>query len=552
MATRSAARSKQLVLLACILGSAIVFLDGTVVGVALPSIQRQLGGGLAAQQWITNGYLLTLGSLILIGGSLGDLYGERRIFSIGAAGFGIMSLLCALAPSIYALVIARALQGVAGALLAPSALAVIVATFPPDERGKAIGSWTAWAGIATVIGPPLGGELIDIASWRWIFVINVPLVITTLVVINHVMVPAERAPGGRTLDVTGAALGALGLAGPVFALIEQPNYGWSSPAVFVPFIAGIGLFGAFLVHEARTPDPMLPLSLFANRNFAIGNLETLTMYASLAVVFFFLSLFLQQVVGYSPLQSGLATLPTTVIMFLLSRRFGALADRYGPRLFMGAGPLIGAVGLILFVRLGVHVSYLTDILPALVCFSLGLAMTVAPLTAAVLAGVHVSQAGIGSAVNNAVARVAGLLGVSAIGAVVAGHFASSLDRSLAGVPLGPRGRMVEASARKLPLGRPDVQSLPPTVARVITHAADQASLASFHLGLGIAAALLVVGGLTAAVGISNPERVVLASTCEGGQFVSAPLDAVDAPEARGEQPVHAASVAGGDTPVVSR
>jgi EmrB/QacA subfamily drug resistance transporter len=536
MATGSEARAKQLILLACILGSAIVFLDGTVVSVALPSIQRHLGGGLAAEQWVTNAYLLTLGSLILIGGSLSDLFGERRIFILGAAGFGIASLLCALAPSIRALIVARALQGIAGALLAPSALAVIVATFSPEERGKAIGSWTAWAGIATVIGPPLGGELIDVASWRWVFVINVPLVIVTVVLIRAAMAPSGGKAGGRRLDVAGAVLGALGLAGPVFALIEQPRLGWSSPGVLVPLIAGVLLLVAFVAHEARSSDPMLPLGLFANRNFAIGNLETLTLYAALAAALFFLTLFLQQVAGYTPLQSGLATLPTTLVMFALSRHFGALADRQGPRRFMGAGPLIGAAGLLLFLRLGVHADYLTEVLPALLCFSLGLAMTVAPLTAAVLAGVRVDQAGIGSAVNNATARIAGLLGTSALGAVVAGHFATSLDSALAPYPLGPRARAVVESAKRLPLGRPDVQSVPPAVGRLITDAADQASVSSFHLGLGIAAGLMAVGGITAALGIANPSRVVLASTCEGGQFVAAPLDAVGCPEARGESP----------------
>ena len=273
-------------------------------------------------------------------------------------------------------------------------------------------------------------------------------------------------------------------------------------------------------------------SLFANRNFAIGNLETLTLYGGLSVVFFFLALFLQQVAGYTPLQSGLATLPTTLVMFALSRRFGALADRHGPRFFMGAGPLLAAVGLALFLRLGVHVNYWRDVFPALVCFSVGLAMTVAPLTAAVLAGVEVRQAGIGSAVNNAIARIAGLLGVSAIGAVVAGRFTSALDTNLAGYPLGPRAHAVVESAKRLPLGLPDVHGIPPATGRVITAAAENASLSSFHLGLGIAAVLVAAGGITAAIGITNPRRVVRAETCEGGQIVAAPLDAADCPQAR--------------------
>ena len=335
------------------MGSGIVLLDGTVVNVALPTIQRALGGGLAAQQWVVNGYLLTLSSLILIGGSLGDLFGERRVFALGVSGFGAASLACALSPTIGVLVAMRALQGVAGALLVPSSLAVIVNTFPKDERGAAIGSWTAWGAIAGVLGPLAGGELLAIGSWRWLFVINIPLAAACVALILFVVPRAEpRRAGARKVDVPGALLCAAGLAGPVFALIEQPRLGWSSPEVVVPLLAGVFLLGAFLWQESRAPDPMLPLGLFKRRNFSAGNIETFSMYAGLAVLFFFLILFLQQIGGYTPLQSGLATLPVTVIMFVLSRRFGALADRFGPRFFMGAGPLVAACGLLLFQRIG--------------------------------------------------------------------------------------------------------------------------------------------------------------------------------------------------------
>ncbi|HEV3093990.1 MAG TPA: MFS transporter [Solirubrobacteraceae bacterium] len=517
---------KRLTLAACILGSSIALLDSTVVNVALPTIQRDLGGGLAAQQWVVNAYLLTLGSLILVGGSLGDLYGERRIFALGVAGFGAASLLCALAPSIGALIAARALQGVAGALLTPSALAVIVATFRESERGPAIGSWTAWGGIATVLGPLAGGELLQIASWRAIFLINLPLVAICVGLILWVIpraAPNRARP--RRIDFGGALLCALGLGGPVFALIEQPRLGWSSPAVWLPLVAGAALFACFLVHEARARDPMLPLGLFRRRNFSAGNVETLAMYAGLSILFFFLTIFLQQIGGYTPLQSGLATLPATLVMFALSKRFGALADRYGPRLFMGAGPLVAAVGLLLFQRIGVHVDYVTDVLPGILVFSLGLSMTVAPLTAAVLAGVDVGQAGIASAVNNAVARVAGLLGTAAVGAAVAASFVSGLDANLAGRPLGPPARAAVAEAKKLPLGRPDTAGLLPAQARAVTAAADEASLDAFHLGLGIAALLVAAGGLAGAIGVRNPRRAVLAEECEGGQLVGAALDA---------------------------
>jgi EmrB/QacA subfamily drug resistance transporter len=521
-----AAFRKRLTLVACILGSGIALLDSTVVNVALPTIQRDLGGGLAAQQWVVNAYLLTLGSLILVGGSLGDLYGERRIFALGVGGFGFASLLCAAAPSIGALIAARALQGVASALLTPSALAVIVATFRESERGPAIGSWTAWGGIATVLGPLAGGELLQISSWRVIFLINLPLVAICVTLILAVIPKAKsRRAAARTIDFLGGLLCALGLGGPVFALIEQPRLGWASPIVTIPFVAGAVLLVCFVVHESRARDPMLPLRLFRLRNFSAGNVETLSMYAGLSILFFFLTIFLQQIGGYTPLQSGLATLPATVVMFAFSKRFGALADRFGPRLFMGAGPLVAACGLLLFQRIGVHIDYLTDVLPGILVFSLGLSMTVAPLTAAVLAGVDTSQAGIASAVNNAVARVAGLLGTAAVGAAVAASFVSGLDGNLAGRPLGPPARAAVAEAKKLPLGRPDTTGLPPAQARAITVAADDASLESFHLGLGIAAFLVAAGGLAGAIGVRNPRRAVRAEECEGGQLVGAALDA---------------------------
>jgi EmrB/QacA subfamily drug resistance transporter len=499
---------KRLTLAACILGSAIALLDGTVVNVALPTIQRGLGGGLAGQQWISNAYLLTLGSLILVGGSLGDLFGERRVFALGVGGFGAASLLCALAPTIGFLIAFRALQGVAGALLIPSSLAVIVATFAESERGAAIGSWTAFGSVAAALGPLGGGVLLGIASWRWIFLINLPFVVVCVGLILAVIPRASPVAGGRRVDFTGALLCALGLGGPVFALIEQPRLGWSSPAVWGPLLAGVLLFAAFLVHESRARDPMLPLSLFARRNFAVGNVETFSMYAGLAVLFFFLVLFLQQVAGYTPLQSGLATLPVTLVMLGFSRRFGALADRFGPRLFMGLGPVLAGLGLLALLRVGVRVDYLSEVLPALLLFSLGLSLTVAPLTAAVLACVEERQAGIASGVNNAVARVAGLLGIAALGAVVAVQFGATLDHHLAGVPLSPSARGAVAQAKRLTLGRPSVAGLPPAQALAVVRAADAASLESFRVGLGAAGCLVLLGGLIGAAGIENPRRGV--------------------------------------------
>ena len=416
---------QRLILLAAIVGSAVATIDGSIVNVALPAITRDLGGGLSAQQWISNAYLLALASLILIGGSLGDIYGERRVFAIGVAAFGVLSLACAVAPSVGFLIVARALQGAAGALVTPSSLAIIVMAFPPEQRGAAVGSWTAWGAIASIAGPLAGGAIVGATSWRWVFALNVPLVIAALALILIAVPPVERTSHDR-VDLPGATLCALGLAGVTFALIEQPHYGWGSAAILLPLVAGVLALVAFLLYERRARADA-EARLFCRRNFAIGNLETFAMYAGLAILFFFLVIYLQEVAGYTPLESGLTTLPVTLVAFFLSRRFGALADRLGPRLFMGVGPLVAAAGILLLLGTGEQVDYVTEILPALLVFAVGLSMTVAPLTATVLADADERDAGIASAINNAVARVAGLIGVSVIGVIVAGDL--SVDAS---------------------------------------------------------------------------------------------------------------------------
>jgi EmrB/QacA subfamily drug resistance transporter len=406
----------------------IVFVDSTVVNVALPAIQRDLGGGLALQQWVVDAYLLTLGSLLLVGGSLGDLFGARLIFLLGIVSFGVMSIACAAAPDGNTLIVARGLQGVTGAILTPAGLAVIASTFSGEERGAAIGAWTAWTGVAFVIGPLVGGWLVTNASWRWVFIVNVPFAVATAALVAYAVPKRERVGRRPRVDFLGGLLCVLGLGGPVFALIEAPRRGWSDPLIVVPIVGGVALFAVFLWWERRAPQPMLPLGLFSRRNFSFANLETLTVYAGLSTLTFFLVLFVQQLAGYSALRSGLALLPITIVMFFLSPRVGRLSMRLGPRFFMGVGPLVAAPALVALVRLKPGFDYWYELLPPLIVFSVGLSMIVAPLTATVLADANESDAGIASGVNNAVARVAGLLGIAVVGASVAGA-SNTLDVS---------------------------------------------------------------------------------------------------------------------------
>jgi EmrB/QacA subfamily drug resistance transporter len=492
---------RRRVLLASILGSGIVFLDGTVVNVALPAIRAGLHGDLADQQWVVEAYLLTLSALLLVGGSLGDLRGRRRIMMEGLAGFGACSLLCALAPSSPLLIAARALQGIAGALLVPSSLALIMDSYPSGhERGAAIGTWTAWTGMATVIGPLGGGWLIQAASWRWIFAINLLPVAVCLWLLSRI---PESPRTGRHIDVTGAGLAMLGLAGPVFALIEQTTYGWGDPRVAVPLVVGVILLGGLIVWERRTPEPMLPLSLFRARNFSVGNVTTFSLYGGLSIATFFLVLYIQQVGGYTPLEAGLALLPITLVMFTLSRRWGALAERIGPRPFMGIGPLVAGVGLLLETRVGAHATYLTTVLPGLLVFALGLSATVAPLTTTVLGAVDPGHSGVASGVNNAISRMAGLIAIAALGAAVTASFQSRLQHELIGRHVSPAA---VASARARPLVISDAYA--PPAERVTLHRAlVHASVGAFGLGMEIAAGLAGAGGLISLVGIQSPPRI---------------------------------------------
>jgi EmrB/QacA subfamily drug resistance transporter len=448
--TRKKVNTQQkLVLLISILASFVAFLDGSVVNVALPAIAAEVGGGLTTQQWVYDAYLITLGALMLIAGSLSDLFGRKVVLGAGLAGFALTSLLCAVAPNDTFLIVSRALQGAAGALLVPSSLALIISAFKDQAQGKAIGTWTAWTGIAFVVGPLLGGLLVDAVSWRLIFAINIVPIAVTLWLMRRLAEP--EAPQHVKVDTLGAVLGAAGLGGIVYALIEQSNYGWSSPQVYGPLIAGCAAFILFLLREKRAAHPMLPMGIFKVRNFSVGNIATIAIYGGLAVATFLISIFVQQVGGYSALQAGMALLPVTVIMFFLSPRMGALAGKYGPRLFMAAGPMIAALGFLYMLSVDASVAYWTQIFPGILLFGVGLAVTVAPLTAAVLGSIDSRHAGIGSATNNAISRIASLLAVAALGMVT-----------------GP-----------------------------------VLDLAGFHKGLIATAVLLALGGIISAIGISN-------------------------------------------------
>ncbi len=406
----------RLVLWICILASFVPFLDGSVINVALPAITDELGGGFALQQWVVNAYAISLGSFMLIAGSLADLYGRQRVMKIGLVLFGVTSLLCALAPTGEFLIFARGAQGLAGALLVPSSLALIMAYFKSDQVGKAIGSWTAWTGIAFIIGPLVGGILVDISSWRMVFAINVIPIAINLYLLTKLDFDEKLQPRVR-LDIVGATLGVIGLSGLVYGLIEQSHLGWGDSRIYGSILVGLLAMIGFVWHERRTNQPMLPLGLFKVRNFWVGNIASFTVYAGLGLATFAITIFLQQVGGYTALQSGLAIVPVTIIMFFLSSRFGGLAGKYGPRAFMALGPIIAGFGFLSMYFIDANVSY-WHILPGILLFGLGLAVTVAPLTTAILGAINQQQSGVASAVNNAVTRIAGLLAVAAIGSLV--------------------------------------------------------------------------------------------------------------------------------------
>ena len=412
-------RDQRLVLAIAILATFVSFLDGTIVNVALPAIRRELGGGLEAQQWIVDAYLITLGSLILVAGSVSDVYGRITVMRVGLIAFGVASLAIAVSPNVEFLIVARGVQGIAGALLVPSSLALITSNFRGPAQAKAIGAWTGMTSVAMIAGPVVGGLFVDYLSWRYAFVVNVIPIAVTLVLLK-LLGQKDVREAGVSIDYLGAVLCSIGLGGVVFALIEQSTLGWGSPAIYLPLAGGILAFAGFLVRQRFHHNPMLPLSLFRVRNFWTGNIATALIYGALSLNGFALGVYLQQGAGLKATLAGLASIPVTFIMILFSSRVGGLSGKYGPRLFMTIGPIIAGIGALLMLLINDPFNYWWQVLPGILVFGFGLTLTVSPLTSAILGSIETTRSGIASAVNNAVSRVAGLIIIAMLAVIIGG------------------------------------------------------------------------------------------------------------------------------------
>src|SRR5215216_754897 len=495
------------VLAATIIGSAMVFIDGTITNVALPQIQERLGASAVDAQWIVTAYALFLAALILIGGSLGDHYGRRRIFLLGVGIFTVASVACALALTPGQLIAARAVQGVGGALLVPGSLAIIGASFREEDRGKAIGTWSGFSGITTAIGPVVGGYLVDYVSWRAAFLLNVPLAIAVILIAVR-YVPESRDPDARRLDIPGAVLTTVGLGGIVYSLIDSSIAGFGSAAVMLPLLLGALALVGFFVRERRAQDPMLPLTLFRSRNFSGANLLTLLLYAGLGGALYFLPFVLIQVHGYSATAAGSAFLPFIVITFVMSRWAGGLVSRYGAKLPLVIGPTIAAAGFVLFALPGTTGSYWTTFFPAIVVQGFGMALVIAPLTTTAMSSVSGSHAGLASGVNNAVSRTASLLCIPVLGIFVFMMFSAQLDARTAELDL-PQGARPQLEAEKVDLAGAEVpEGLDGGTAAAVERAIDEAVVTGFRVDMLIAAGLALASAVVAGIMIEGKGRAV--------------------------------------------
>jgi EmrB/QacA subfamily drug resistance transporter len=484
------------ILAATIIGSAMAFIDGTVVNVALPQIQVRLGATAVDAQWIVESYALFLAALILLGGSLGDHYGRKRIFALGVIIFAAASVWCGISRSPEELIIARAVQGVGGAMLVPGSLAIISASFEEERRGRAIGTWSGFSGITTALGPVLGGYLVQNVSWRAAFLINVVLAIVVLwIVYRHV--PESRDPDARKLDIPGAVLATLGLGGVVFGLIESQSNGFGDPFVLASLVFGLLALGAFVAVESRVEEPMMPLNLFRSRNFSGANLLTLFLYAALGGALYFLPFNLIQVHGYTATAAGSAFLPFVLITFVLSRWAGGLVTRYGAKLPLVIGPMITAVGFLLFAVPGTGGSYWTTFFPAVVVQGFGMALVIAPLTTTAMNSVSGRHSGLASGVNNAVSRTAGLLAIPVLGIFVFATFSATLDSRVADLDLPPQAQQ-QLEAEKVDLGGAQVpQGLDAETASAVQKAIAESFVAGFRIAMLVAVGLSLLSAVAA-------------------------------------------------------
>lgn len=502
MARSTTTSEKRWTLITMILTSGVVFLSGSVVNVALPKIANALKTRLSGLQWIVDGYLLTLSSLLILGGALGDRFGRRRMCMVGLVGFGLTSLGSGLSPSTGWLIALRALQGISGALMIPESLALIRVVYrDPEARGRAIGAWSGWTGIAAVIGPLLGGFLVDALSWRWAFFIILPMIVLTIYLMARFVPESRGEDRGANLDWLGAGLVTLGLGGITFGLIEGPVLGWTAPSVLSGLIAGLLALIAFPIVEARKANPLLPLSLFESRNFSGANLTTLAVYAALQGSNFLLVLYIQNVMGFSALQAGLMTAPISLILLMLSAFFGRKASRHGPRLFMTFGPITAGGGLALLARLNPNSNIWVELVPAVMVFGLGLAATVAPLTNTVMSDAPSKHSGVAAAFNNMVSRVAALLAVAGFGAILSLGFSNALSEMLQMNNISPEINAQLQEIAEEPAAGVSGKGLSKKAVNHYQYAFTEGFRQAMITGAGLA----VLGGAVAFITIRNPE-----------------------------------------------
>jgi EmrB/QacA subfamily drug resistance transporter len=512
----------KVVLAATILGSAMAFIDGTVVNIAIPVLQRELGASVSGAQWVMEAYSLVLAALILVGGSLGDRYGRRRVFVTGVALFTVASVVCGLAPNLLALIVARTVQGIGAALLTPQSLALISASFEGEERGRAIGTWSGFTSLTAAAGPVIGGGLIALGSWRYAFFLNVPIAVATLWLTRYVPESRDVGAARTPLDWLGAVLATIGLGGLVYGFVTASSAGFAQPDVLGALAGGGLTLAAFILAERRSRAPMMPLHLFATPAFAGANLFTFLLYAGLGGALFFFPFDLIQVQGYSPAAAGAALLPFIALMFLLSRWSGGLVGRYGARLPLTAGPLIVAAGFALFALPGVGGSYPSTFLPAVIVLGLGMAISVAPLTTTVMNAVEAGHAGLASGVNNAVARTAGVLAVGVLGVTVSLVFSASLERRLANLQLPPQARQAILDQRTKLAAAEAPSGLDPGATSAIDAAVAGSFVSGFRTVMLVASGLAVAASATAALTLGRDPYSTSASTSSAMSMRSGP------------------------------